>query len=239
MSEKNLIAISIIFSSLILGVGIYFTTLLNKKDEAGSEKNSIEKINKIERVLPAKEHIEGSKKADVYVITYFDLECLGCKIFNEIMKDLVKKYSDNDRVGFVYRQFPLYKTISGVGEALHKSSGVEARALECAGKLGGDEKFFKMKDKIFETTKSDGEYPVHILSSIAEDININQKDFEKCVSSKDTIKKVDDDLKKAYDSEIKFTPSVYIQMKGNEEILEVSPSKEIIDNIINIYLKKN
>jgi protein-disulfide isomerase len=186
MNEKYLIPLSLIISSLILGTGIYFTTLSKKEIPKKKEDASID----IKKVNILKDHIQGSTEADIFIVEYSDLECIGCKAFSKLKKELIEKYKNNNKVAFVYRHFPLYKSF-GDAEPLHPTAGVEARATECVAKLSSEENFFKMKDRIFETTKSDGKYPVENLVSLAEEFGINEKDFSNCVDSDEIKNKIE------------------------------------------------
>ncbi len=238
MNEKYLIPVSILISSIVLASGIYLTTLVKNSNNNTNEKNIKKNILEIPRVNSENEHIEGSKKADIYIIEYSDLECMGCKAFEKVKKELIKKYSDNPRVGFVFRHFPLYKTPGG-GKPLHPTSGIEARSTECLGKLLGKEKFFEMKDKIFKTTKSDGHYPVENLSNLAESLGVNKKEFEKCIASDEIKKKIEKSWQDAYDAGITSTPSIFVQVRGSKKIFKAKPGKEILDNAITSYLENN
>ena len=232
-SDKGLIALAIIIASIILSVGIYFTYRFNKKTEIQEPKKEIHKIEKVNK----NDHIIGSKNAELYVIEYFDLECPGCKAFHKQIQPLIKKYKDNKKVAFVFRHFPLYKTIDG-SEPLHPTSGIEAKATECAAKLKGEDAFYKMVDKIFETTKSDGHYPVTNLVKLANDLGITTEEFSKCINSKEINDKIENAWKKAYEAKIKNTPEIYIQVPLSDDDINIIPSREAIDKIIQSYLNK-
>ena len=237
MNEKYLIPLSIILSAIVLSAGIYFTTLINKNDSEG-EKKVETKSSSIKRVDPLVDHIQGSKEAEIYIIEYSDLECPGCKTFAKVKKSLIEKYADNPRVGFVYRHFPLYKTLGG-GEPLHPTSGIEARATECVAKFAGEDKFFEMKDKIFKTTKSDGLYPVENLSNLAEGLGVDKKDFEECISSEKIIEKIEMAWQDAYDAGIKSTPAIFVQVRSSDKIFKANPGEDILDSAISTYLESN
>ena len=185
-NDKALIALAIIMASIILSIGIYFTYRFNKKTEIKGPKKEIHKIEKVSK----NEHILGSKNAELYVIEYFDLECSGCKAFHKQIQPLIEKYKDNKKIGFVFRQFPLYKTVDG-SEPLHPTSGIESKAAECIAKLKGEDAFYKMIDKIFKTTKSDGHYPVTSLVKLANDLGVTTTDFSKCINSKEINDKIE------------------------------------------------
>lgn len=239
MNEKYLLPLSLLISSIIIGVGIYFTYSLNQKEI--QQKDKLQENNtqlEIKKVDVEKDHIQGSKTADVFIIEYADLECIGCKSFSKLENDLIKKYKDNPRVAFVFRQFPLYKTL-GKSKPRHPSAGVEAMATECVSKLAGKEYFFKMRDKIFETTKSDGKYPVENLAGLAEEFGVNEKDFNDCIDSDEIKEKIENAWQEAIDEGINATPSVFIQIKPLGQSFKLLPSKKAINDIIQAYLNNN
>jgi hypothetical protein len=50
-----------------------------------------------------------------------------------------------------------------------------------------------MIDKIFETSESNGEYPVENLTTLAGDLGLNQDDFKTCVESSKIKEKINND----------------------------------------------
>ena len=241
--EKYLIPISILLSTLILTIGWVGINWINhnKKTETqitSKQDKSKNKIINIKKVDPKYDHIIGSKDADIFIVEYIDLECFGCKQWNNLEKDLIKKYKNNKQVAFVLRHFPLYKSI-GKAEPKHPTSGIEARATECVRKLGGEDKFYKMVDKIFETTKSDGKYKVNNLTKLAEELGINEKDFSNCIDSEEIKNKIENDWKEAYNSGINATPAVYLQIKSIGKSFKIRPSKKMISNSIDAFLENN
>ena len=163
MSEKVLISLSIIIAGLFIAIGIYF-------DSGEYSNNNIKKNFQNEQVKnlipnpkivdPETELIIGNKNAEIFIVEYSDLECPYCKRYNDTASEkLIKKWSD--KVGFVFRHFPLKK---------HPSAFAEAVAVECAFELGGEEKFISYKQAIFSETKSDGAFPETRLDAIAVEI---------------------------------------------------------------------
>lgn len=84
------------------------------------------------------EFISGTK-SDVIVLEYADAECPFCVRFHPTILNVMDTYKD--RVGYAYRHFPL---------SFHQNALPYAVAIECAGKLKGQEAYFGFINKLFE-----------------------------------------------------------------------------------------
>jgi protein-disulfide isomerase len=229
MSEKILIPLSILVSSLLIAFAVYVTigsdpiiieTSSNKEDKATAKVVDIKT-----------DHILGKKDADIFVIEYFDLECLHCKkYYTDIVKTLRKQFSDNDRVSFVFRHFPLTSE--------HKSSFEEAVATECAAELGGEEKFFSFKSKIFDETASDGNFSSTKIKAIAAKIGLEKEAFGKCLGNQSIQQKVTDSYEEALRMGLDSTPSVFLQVK-NGETYSIPAELVVIKNLLDAYFLEN
>jgi protein-disulfide isomerase len=229
MSEKLLIPVSIIIAALLIGGGIYFASTdtksvnneLTKKEETDKE---------IKKVDPMTEHIEGSKDAEIFIVEYSDLECPYCKRYNDTASSkLIKKYKDGGKVAFIFRHFPL--------SSIHPSSFGEAVATECAAKLGGEEKFFKYKDKIFSLTSSDGKFDNSKLPEIAESIGLDKAEFSACLEDNEVSKKVKDSYDEAIKAGLRGTPTIFAQLKTGETF-PIPADYETIDTSLSAFLKE-
>lgn len=78
-------------------------------------------------------------KSDVIVLEYADAECPFCVRFHPTIRNVMSSYGD--RIGFVYRHFPLTQ--------IHPNAVRYAAAIECAGNLKGKEAYFGFIDNLF------------------------------------------------------------------------------------------
>lgn len=78
-------------------------------------------------------------RSEVLVIEYADAECPFCMKFHPSMIAMMDTYKD--RVGFVYRHYPLPPRI-------HPNALPYAVAIECAGNLKGKDAYFSFIDKL-------------------------------------------------------------------------------------------
>jgi protein-disulfide isomerase len=137
MQENKNIIFSLFFSTTIILVGFYFIT--NNQLKKIQNEHTKNENNLIEKIDTTKEHIIGPKNAEIFLISYLDLECPSCKKFHNIEKTLIKNYKGKS-IAFVYRHFPLYKSL-GKREAIHPTAGAEAIATECVAKLSNEKQF--------------------------------------------------------------------------------------------------
>ncbi len=230
MNEKMLIPVSILVAGLLVGTGIYFATSKKPapapvaKVENKSTKQSPKKVD------PATEHIVGNANAEVFIIEYSDLECPFCKRYNNTASEkLVKKYAEDGKVAFVFRNMPL--------SSIHPSSFSEAVATECAAKAGGNDKFFEYKKAVFSETKSDGKFPTERLPQIAAQIGLDKTAFETCLKDEAITEKVKSSFEEAISAGVRGTPTVFIQLKDGQ-VFPIPADFKTIDDSLSAYLKK-
>jgi protein-disulfide isomerase len=121
----------------------------------------------------ADDWIRGDKNADVVLIEYSDLECPFCKQFHPTAKQLVEDY--DGKVAWIFRHYPL---------AFHANAQKEAEAAQCAGELGGNEKFWEFTDTVFERTTATGTgFSLDNLVPLAKELGLNESQFKDCLDS--------------------------------------------------------
>jgi protein-disulfide isomerase len=226
MNEKVLIPLSILIAGFFIGIAVYMTTnttnIVLDKESVKEEKITAKRVD------PEKDHISGSKNAEIFLIEYSDLECNFCKNYNKnVIKKLEKKYKDNQKVSFVFRNFPLSQR--------HPSSFEEAVSLECASELGGDQKFFEFKEKIFAETASDGKFSSQRLTEIARELGLKAEEFNSCLKDEKSIKKVSDSYDEAISLGLNSTPSVFLQTSAGQTY-SIPADLEVTENLIEAYL---
>lgn len=157
------------------------------------------------RSVSAEDHIYGNPNAEVVAVEYTDLECPFCKRNHFNMKQIVD--DSNGRIAWVYRHHPL--------DHLHSKARKEGEAVECAGELGGNEKFWEYVDMIFLITPSNNGLDLSLLPQIAENIGLNKETFEECLESGRYAEKIEFDFLEAEDSGLYKTPSMGIIKSGD------------------------
>ena len=142
------------------------------------------------------DYIRGNRNARIALIEYSDLECPFCKSFHPTAQQVVSEYPDD--VMWVYRHFPL--------EQLHSKAPQQAEAVECAGKLAGNDGFWALTDKIFEVTPSNNGLDNSTLPDLAAEAGINKTAFQTCLDSGEMAQNVEDDYQSGIKAGVTGTP---------------------------------
>lgn len=176
-----------------------------------------------------KDHIRGNKNANLSLVEYSDLECPFCKSFHSTMQEVLKTYGD--RIRWVYRHFPL---------SFHANAQKEAEASECVAELGGNDKFWKYVDAIFERTTSNGTgFALDKLGPLAQEVGVNQVEFQKCLDSGKYTKLVQEQIADGTSGGVTGTPSTFIiDAKGNSQIIVGAQPIEALKSAIDQTLVK-
>ncbi len=149
------------------------------------------------------DHIIGAKNAKVTLIEYSDFECPFCKRHFDTMQQVLKNYPNDVRI--VYRHFPL---------SFHQNAEKEAEASECANDLGGSVAFWKLHDRIFTDTTSNGTgFALDKLGPAAKDIGLDQKKFQDCLDSGKFASRVAKDQQEGSDAGVQGTPATFVNGK--------------------------
>ncbi len=154
-----------------------------------------------------KDHIIGSRSAELVIVEYSDTECPFCKVFHETMKEVVKTY--DKKVSWVYRHFPIVQ--------LHAKAPKEAEATECAAELAGNQGFWNYVNKIFETTKSNDSLDPSELPKIAKAIGLDESAFNNCLNSGKYADFITKSIEAAVKAGARGTPYSIIITKGSKQ----------------------
>lgn len=175
-SKTNNIAVPIaivIAGALIAGAMIYNSNR-NIVADTGDE---VEQRGSLDQMLPvtSEDHIRGNPDAPVKIVEYSDTECPFCKRFHTTMQQVMEEYGNTGQVAWVYRHFPI--------DQLHSKARREAVATECAGELGGNDKFWAYLDRMMEITPANNGLDLIELPKIAQYIGLNTQEFNECLTS--------------------------------------------------------
>ena len=112
-------------------------------------------------------YFSGDKNADIVIVEYSDLLCPFCKRhYND--KTIENIVAADKAVALVFKNMPI--------AGLHPNAPLCAKGVECAGKLGGSEKFYAYLDKAFAENDFNGSNVV----SLAEGIGLDKEAFVAC-----------------------------------------------------------
>ncbi|WP_248916018.1 DsbA family protein [Pseudomonas moorei] len=151
--------------------------------------------------------IFGPLDARWTITEYADLECPYCKNYMPMLKSWVQK---QQHVNLEWHHLPL--EIHGI------AARNEARQVECAGKLGGQEAFWSAVEQTFAFTSSNG-------LSFNGQLNvagISAKDLLACTTSdKEVATTIERHLKEAASKGIVATPTLEIRDNASGKTIKI------------------
>ena len=229
-TDNSELARSIIFASIVIaGSIVYYGMQYNNADIPAESVNpgsiSDEEFNEkvaegIEAYIEKKEAemnapkviegdfvendaILGDINAPVTIVEFSDFQCPYCvKFYNETLPQLKEKYIDTGKVRFVYRDFPL---------SFHKAAVPAALISECAAEQGGDEVYFKMHDRVFETILSG--FSEDDLIAYAVELGSNEAKLRDCMEDEEMEAEIYKDMADGQKAGISGTPGFVINGK--------------------------
>ncbi|MFA4818623.1 MAG: DsbA family protein [Patescibacteria group bacterium] len=178
--------------------------------------------SKVNVPVKADDHILGDNNAPITLVEYSDLECPFCKRFHPVMQQIMKEYPG--QVRWVYRHFPL---------SFHANAQKEAEATECAGKLGGNDKFWAYTDKIFERTASNGTgFALDALVPLAQELGLPEAKFKTCLDSGEFTAHVQTDLQEGTSFGVNGTPTTFVNGQPVAGAVPYAQLKAVIDSLL-------
>ncbi len=167
------------------------------------------------------DYIEGDKDAKVFVIEYSDPECPFCVSLHPTLHQLRQEYGD--RIGFVYRHFPLTQ--------LHPGAFDEARAIECSGIVGGSKAYYSYIDAAFgyKLANKTTVLPTNGAADIARSTGLDVASFNACLATQTPGDKVTASLTDGTTAGVQGTPSTFIvksTRKGYEIVAALDGARE-------------
>lgn len=226
-SQNYAIPFAIVIAGLAIAGAIYFGD--TNKAALPTPTTGSNTTGVIDPVLQ-KEHILGNPNAKVVIIEYSDPECPFCKMFHPTMERIMSEYGQSGNVAWVYRQFPI--------ASLHPKAHHEAEAIECANKLGGNTKFWEYLNRIFEITPGNNQLDPAELPKIAKTVGLDVDEFNKCLSSGEMIKVVDEGLASGARAKVNGTPlSIILVNKKPVDSINGAQPYETVKAQIDALLK--
>jgi protein-disulfide isomerase len=205
-----MISLSILASG---GINLSFEKDLGKAaDEQAPDELTAPSVN-------ADDYVRGNPDAPITIVEFSDLECPFCKRFHSTMQQALTEYGD--QVRWVYKHFPI--------DQLHPKADKEAEAAECAGELGGNEKFWAYIDRVFEITPSNNGLDLTLLPQIAKGLGLDQKAFEDCLNSGKYAEKVERQYQEGVRLGVNGTPGSFVNAVPVRGAIPYENLKAIID----------
>lgn len=223
MNKENNYVFSIISAIAILfvSVSIIMIFIFNEKEQNIVQNNNLnypQQQKKTNSVTPPikqdtapivknDDHIKGNPDAENIIIEYSDFQCPYCARFHSTLEDFVAKYPND--VKWVYRHFPLNT---------HKYAQKAAEASECAAEQG---KFWEYAEKLYNNQRNiNNDY----FTEIADEFNLDIKQFNICLSSDKYAAKVMADFNEGKNLGVSGTPGSFFngqRLKGAVSLNEL------------------
>lgn len=179
-----------------------------------------------ETVVPAisqSDWMAGKKDAKVSLIEYGDFQCPACAAYRPLLKQLIAEYGD--RITFVYRNFPLYKT--------HPNAEISAEAAEAAGLQG---KYWEMHDVLFEKQSdwalASNKSALEKFNAYAEELGLDIDRFAHDMKSDQIKNKIKSDVNSGNAAVIDHTPTFFINLKQIPNPSSNDEFKILLDNAL-------
>lgn len=218
---------AIVVAGLIIAGAVIYTSRAPVGPAGTTEPGNINQplaITNNLKPVGAGDHLLGNLQAPVKIVEFSDLECPFCKRFHATMQQVMVEYGTKGQVAWVYRHFPL--------DQLHSKARHEAVASECAGKLAGNDGFWKYVNRLFEITPSNNGLDPAELLNIASYLKLDQKSFVQCLNGNDTTK-IDADIADGRAAGALGTPySIVIGPNGKKYPIEGAQPYEVVKPII-------
>lgn len=166
-----------------------------------------------------RDHIRGPKDAKVTLIEYSDFQCPFCQRHIATLDQLLAQYPKDVRL--VYRYYPLSQ--------IHPQAQKASEAAECVAKLGGNDKFWQMHDKLFENQATLG---ADTYKRLAKEVGVDETKFAKCLDSGEAASRVAEDYASGNDSGVAGTPGTFVNGVLIEGAQDVSAFQSEISKVL-------
>jgi protein-disulfide isomerase len=179
--------------------------------------------------ITAKDHRIGDPTtAQITIVEYSDPECPFCKVFHQTMHAVVAHYGG--KVAWVYRENPIV--------SLHPKAYHEAVAMECAASVGGEDAFWKYTDTLIANTPSNNRLDENQLPVFAQNIGLDMKKFNDCLSTGATNTIVDEGLRSGERAGATGTPySIVLTKDGKQIIIPGAAGEEELKKNLDTLIK--
>lgn len=212
MKDEAKVLLGIGLATIVILVG--GVLLLSKSDK--SPTSSPEKVN-TELLIRDDSNKIGTESAKVTLVEFGDYQCPACGAAHPIVKQILEDHKN--KVLFVFRNFPL---------PMHKNALIAAQAAEAAGKLGGQEKYWKMHDMLYENQSqwAESNNPLDIFLEYTKDLKLDLDKFKEEVNSNKYENKITQDRQDGNALGVNGTPTFFV----NGQKVKTTDLKTTIDS---------
>jgi len=165
---------------------------------------------------------KGGDQAKITVVEFSDFECPACARAAPVIRELNATFGQ--QVLFVFKNFPLDKSCNkGMQQELHKFACTTAKLARCAGQLG---KFWDFHDKAYaEQANLNNE----TAKNWAKSLGLSDLQIDQCLSSKDILAKIEEDISIGEKAGVNGTPAIFINGRKYNGNPSYSELKSVIE----------
>ena len=156
-------------------------------------------MSKLAVPVSSQDHIQGPETASLTLVEYGDFQCPSCGDAYVNVKDVQKHFGD--RLRFVFRNFPL---------PMHPFAEPAAETAEFAAAHGN---FWQMHDALYENQRH---FTAQLFPKLAEKLGLSSTELETALSNHKFKPRVETDLESGEDSQVRGTPTFFINGKQFE-----------------------
>ena len=160
--------------------------------------------------------MQAQNPDQITITEYADYACGYCAQAQETIEELEKIYED--KLVFQFRYFPLDED-EGLNAAM---------AAECANNQG---KFWEYHDKLFANYE---QLALRDLQQYALDVNLNFTQFNECLNTQETTKKVLREKEEGEKRGVQWTPTFFV----NDQMIVGAVDRETFQKVIESELQK-
>jgi len=204
-NDSKMVPVSIIVAGIIIAGAIYFGGSGKEVSNVDltSTRGDIANVPGVVAPVTDKDHIVGSKDAEIVIVEYSDFDCPFCKVFHNTMRQVVNDYGS--KVAWVYRHFPI--------SSLHPNASKKSEASECVTEMGGNTAFWKFTDKLL----GDENVTLEQMEAIVTNMGLDATAFNTCLNSGKFTNQIQADVVAATKAGAQGTPySVIITKSGKK-----------------------
>jgi protein-disulfide isomerase/uncharacterized membrane protein len=171
--------------------------------------------------IPSGIPVKGSGTAKIKIIEISDLECPYCESMFFTLEKFYNIYRDDTLISFLH--YPLDTACNPyISYCLHATACNAAKAAICANSEG---LFFEYASLLYQHRERHDHTD---LLNYAESLGINRNTLDECMKSKETLKRLADDINAAHNYKIRGTPTIFINRKKFEGSFSLEELEKII-----------
>lgn len=143
---------------------------------------------------------QGDPKAPITIVEFSDFQCPFCRrAFDQILPQVIKDYVDTGTASIVYKHSAF----------LGQESIWAAQASECAADQG---KFWDFHNLLFarQNGENQGAFTLDKLIGFAKELKLDMTRFEPCLTSNETLARVQADAQEGRTAGVTGTPTFFI-----------------------------